>query len=109
MSAKDIHSILNRPIVTEKTTLQKEDCNQVVFTVRRDANKVEIRQAVEALLGVRVTAVNTMICRGKTKRLGSSTGRRPNWKKAIVTLAIGEEVEFFESFDDVDTLEETLE
>ena len=90
---KDIHSVLCRPLVTEKTTLQKEDSNQVVFRVRKDVNKIEIRQAVEKLLGVEVTAVNTMVYRGKTKRMGRRTGQRANWKKAVVTLAAGEEVE----------------
>lgn len=102
---KDIHSILRRPVVTEKTTVQKEDTNQVVFVVRMDSNKIEIRRAVESLLGVKVTAVNTLIGRGKTKRLGRSTGKRSNWKKAIVTLAPGEEVEFFESLDELDEAE----
>lgn len=105
MSAKDIHTILRRPLVTEKTTLQKEDNNQVVFRVRRDANKIEIRRAVEKLLGVKVTAVNTTVYRGKTKRMGRALGQRPNFKKAIVTLAPGEEVEFFEALDDLDELE----
>jgi len=99
---RDIHSILRRPVVTEKTTVQKEDCNQVVFLVRPDANKVEIRRAVEQLLGVQVTGVNTQIGRGKVKRLGRSLGKRANWKKAVVTLAPGEEVEFFESIDELD-------
>lgn len=105
MSGKDIHSILRRPIVTEKTTIQKEDENRVVFRVRIDANKVEIREAVERLLGVKVTAVNTAIVRGKVKRMGRRFGRRPNWKKAIVTLAPGEEVEFFEALDDLGELD----
>lgn len=102
MSGKDIHSILRRPIVTEKTTFQKEDDNQVVFRVRRDANKIEIRKAVEELLGVKVTSVNTSIVRGKVKRMGRNFGKRANWKKAVVTLAAGEEVEFFETLDDMD-------
>ena len=102
MSGKDIHSILRRPIVTEKTTFQKEDDNQVVFRVRRDANKIEIRKAVEELLGVKVTAVNTAVVRGKVKRMGRNFGKRANWKKAIVTLAPGEEVEFFETLDEMD-------
>jgi large subunit ribosomal protein L23 len=106
VSAKDIHSILRRPIVTEKTTIQKEDHNQVVFMVRRDANKVEIRDAVETLLGVGVTGVRTAVVRGKTKRLGRSIGRRPNWKKAVVTLAPGDDVEFFESLDDLEDFED---
>ncbi len=99
---KDICSILCRPLVTEKTTILKEDNNQVAFKVRLDANKIEIRQAVEELLKVKVTGVTTQIYRGKEKRLGRNTGRRPNWKKAIVTLAQGEEVEFFEALDNVE-------
>lgn len=101
----DIYGILRRPIVTEKTTVQKDDNNQVVFRVRRDANKIEIRKAVEKLLGVKVTSVNTSVNRGKTKRMGRNFGSRPNWKKAVVTLAAGEELEFFEElegFDDED-------
>lgn len=105
MSGKDIHSVLRRPMVTEKTTVQKEDDNQVVFRVRLDANKVEIREAVERLLGVKVSSVNTAIVRGKTKRMGRQLGKRPNWKKAIVTLAPGEEVEFFEALDDLGELD----
>jgi large subunit ribosomal protein L23 len=105
MSGKDIHTILRRPLVTEKTTIQKEDNNQVAFRVRMDANKIEIRQAVENLLGVEVTAVNTSITRGKSKRMGKSMGKRPNWKKAVVTLKPGEEVEFFEALDDLEELD----
>ena len=105
MSGKDIHTILRRPLVTEKTTIQKEDNNQVAFRVRMDANKIEIRQAVEKLLGVEVAAVNTSITRGKNKRMGKSMGKRPNWKKAVVTLKPGEEVEFFEALDDLEELD----
>lgn len=102
MKAKDLHSVLRRPLVTEKTTLLKEEANQVVFKVRRDANKNEIRQAAEKLLGVGVTAVNTMVYRGKMKRMGRHLGKRPNWKKAVVTLAPGEEVEFFETLEELE-------
>ena len=98
-TTKGLFSVLRRPLITEKTTIQKEDNNQVVFRVRRDSNKIEIRKAVEKLLGVKVTAVNTSVSRGKTKRLGQKTGRRPNWKKAVVTLAAGEDVEFFEELE----------
>jgi len=103
MKPKDIHSILRRPLITEKTTGQKEDNNQVVFMVRRDVNKIEVRRAVEKLLDAKVTAVNTQIYRGKRKRVGRSFGRRPNWKKAVVTLAPGQEVEFFEALEDLGT------
>lgn len=105
MSSKNMHSVLRRPMVTEKTTIQKEDDNQVVFRVRIDANKVQIREAVERLLEVKVTSVNTAIVRGKTKRMGRKFGKRPNWKKAVVTLAPGEDVEFFEALDDLDELD----
>ncbi|MBU0552705.1 50S ribosomal protein L23 [Myxococcota bacterium] len=106
MKAKDIHSILRRPMVTEKTTLQKEDNNQVVFMVRRDANKIEIRAAVETLLSVRVEEVNTLNVRGKSRRVGRYSGKRSNWKKAIVTLAAGEEVEFFGALEALEGMEE---
>ena len=98
-TTKGLYSVLRRPLITEKTTIQKEDNNQVVFRVRRDSNKIEIRKAVENLLGVKVTAVNTSVSRGKTKRLGQKMGRRPNWKKAVVTLAAGEDIEFFEELE----------
>lgn len=105
MSGKDIHSILRRPLVTEKTTFLKEDNNQVAFQVRKDANKIEIRKAVEKLLGVQVSSVNTLVNRGKSKRVGKSNGRRSNWKKAIVTLQPGEDVEFFDALEDLNELE----
>ena len=107
MSARDIYSVLSRPLVTEKTTIQKEDNNQISFRVRMNANKIEIRKAVERLLGVKVTSVNTLISRGKSRRMGRTIGRRPNWKKAIVTLAPGEEVEFFDVIENLDELENT--
>lgn len=93
MSHKDIHNIIRRPIVSEKSEDLRENFNQVTFEVRRDANKVEIRKAVETLLEAKVSSVNTMIVRGKSKRMGRFSGRRPNWKKAIVTLEEGETIE----------------
>lgn len=109
MSGNVLHGLLRRPIVTEKTTLQKEDANQVVFKVQRDANKIEIRRAVEKLLGVEVTAVNTAVYRGKIKRMGRHFGKRSNWKKAVVTLAPGQEVEFFEALDNLGEMDATEE
>lgn len=100
--SKDLHAVLRRPLVTEKTTALKDDMNQVAFVVRKDATKPEIRRAVEELLGAQVTAVNTMIYRGKPKRVGRNVGRRSNWKKAIVTLAPGEEVDFFGALDQLE-------
>lgn len=90
------YEILNRPLITEKSTIQKESTNQLTFEVDRRANKVEIRRAVERVFNVRVVGVQTMQMKGKVKRFGRILGKRRNWKKAIVTLAKGEHVEFFE-------------
>jgi large subunit ribosomal protein L23 len=90
------YDILKRPVTTEKSTIQKEARNQLTFEVDRRANKVEIRRAVEQIFSVRVMDVRTMQMKGKAKRFGRTLGTRRNWKKAIVTLAQGEHVEFFE-------------
>jgi len=90
------HEILRRPVITEKSTTQKEAYNQLTFEVDRRANKVEIRRAVEQVFNTKVVDVRTMQMKGKVKRFGRTLGRRRNWKKAIVTLAQGERVEFFE-------------
>lgn len=84
------------PVVTEKGTLVSEIGNQVVLRVHPQANKVEIRRAVEQLFGVKVEAVRTSRMLGKTRRVGRNVGRRPTWKKAYVTLAEGQSIEFFE-------------
>jgi large subunit ribosomal protein L23 len=103
--------IIKRPLLTEKGTHLKETggrpdvgadtdaesvSSQVLFEVVRDANKVEIRHAVEKLWKVNVLKVRTTVVRGKQKRLGRFMGRRSNWKKALVTLAPGQNIEFFE-------------
>ena len=93
---KDPRQILRRPLITEKSTLAKEEDNQLVFEVDPRANKVEIRQAVEQIFKVKVLKVRTINYQGKRKRLGRSMGRRRHWKKAYVTLAPGHSVEFFE-------------
>jgi len=93
---KDIRQVLARPLITEKGTLLKEMSNQVVLEVDPRANKVEIRQAVEALLKAKVLKVRTANFEGKKKRVGRIMGRHADWKKAYVTLAPGEKVEFFE-------------
>jgi large subunit ribosomal protein L23 len=90
------YGILKRPFITEKSTIQKEMMNQLTFEVDRNANKVEIRRAVEKIFGVKVVGVRTVRMQGKVKRYGRILGRRRHWKKAIVTLAQGEHVEFFE-------------
>src|SRR6478609_1054844 len=101
--------IIKRPLLTEKGTRLKDTGgqggeeldpttlkSQLLFEVARDANKVEIRAAVEKLWNVDVVAVRTSVVRGKEKRMGRFVGKRSNWKKAIVTIAAGQTVEFFE-------------
>ena len=88
-------NIIKRPLLTEKGTAMGEDGNKVLFEVHRDANKIEIRKAVEKIYNVKVKTVHTQIVRGKMKRQGRSMGKRPNWKRAIVTLAEGSSIDFF--------------
>jgi large subunit ribosomal protein L23 len=88
--------VIRRPIIlTEKATLLREKHNQVIFEVARDANKVQIRDAVQRLYKVNVTGVNTMLMRGKERRMGRGKGKMQNWKKAIVTLKEGDAIDFF--------------
>jgi large subunit ribosomal protein L23 len=93
---RDPRAILIRPLMTEKSMRDKEEHNTVAFRVRPDANKVEIRGAVETVFNVKVTAVRTAAYEGKLKRMGRFQGRRPAWKKAIVTLAPGHKIELVE-------------
>ena len=93
---KAYHHLIKGPIITEKTHALKEAGNKVTFRVAATANKIEIRKAVEELFKVKVLAVNTMQMMGKKKRLGKSEGVRPDWKKAIVTLAPGEKIPGYE-------------
>lgn len=89
--------IIKRPIVlTEKAAVLKEEGNQVIFEVDVKADKIQIREAVEKLFEVRVLSVNTLIQRGKVKRLGRKYYKRPNWKKAVVTLGEGDDIQFFD-------------
>ncbi|HDR16042.1 MAG TPA: 50S ribosomal protein L23 [Desulfobacteraceae bacterium] len=92
----DIYQIIREPRITEKSTVQKETSNQLTFKVHPAANKIEVRKAVEKLLKTRVVEVRTMNVRGKRRRMGKNLGKRPDWKKAVVRLAPGEKVEFFE-------------
>jgi large subunit ribosomal protein L23 len=85
-----------RPIMTEKTSAAYQDRQEYTFEVAPDANKTAIRAAIEKLFGVSVTSVQTMNCRGKTRRVGQSIGKRANWKKAIVTLKQGDTIDIFE-------------
>jgi large subunit ribosomal protein L23 len=88
--------VLVSPLITEKGTLVNETANQVVFRVRRDANKDEIRKAVEGFFKVKVEKVHTVNLLGKRRRTARGTGKRPDWKKAYVTLAEGQTIDFFE-------------
>jgi large subunit ribosomal protein L23 len=88
--------IIWRPLVTEKSTLAREERNEVAFAVDPRATKHEIRRAVEALFSVRVEDVRTAVMPRKTRRVGRHLGPRPRWKKAIVRLAEGQSIEFFE-------------
>jgi len=94
--SQNLYTVLKRPVVTERTTGLREENNQYAFEVARDANKVQIRQAVESIFGVRVTDVRTQIVRGKIKRVKRSFGKQPNWKKAFVTLHPEDQIELFE-------------
>jgi large subunit ribosomal protein L23 len=87
--------VIRRPLITEKTTVMREDGRTVVFEVAREANKIEIKQAVEKLLGSKVEEVRTANAHGKVKRQGRFQGRRPDWKKAYVKLQEGAKVPDF--------------
>ena len=90
------YEVIKGPLITEKATIQKEQNNQLTFEVDRKANRVEIRHAVERIFNVRVVKVRTVQMKGKVKRMGRSLGKRRDWKKAVVTLAEGHNIEFFE-------------
>jgi large subunit ribosomal protein L23 len=94
---KDLHRVISSPLITEKGTLVNEQGNQFVFRVRPDANKVDIRRAIEVLFKVKVEKVRTLNYMGKSRRVGRALGQRPRWKKAYVTLAQGQRIDFFES------------
>jgi large subunit ribosomal protein L23 len=87
--------VIRRPIITEKTTVIREDGRTLVFHVAKDANKIDIKRAVEELLGSKVESVRTSVAHGKIKRQGRFAGRRPDWKKAYVKLREGEKLPEF--------------
>ena len=91
-----VHQTIVRPIVTEQSSVAYQERGEYTFEVHPDATKPTIRQAIEQLFGVKVTRVWTSQMRGKTRRVGRSTGKRANWKKAIVTLREGDTIEIFE-------------
>jgi large subunit ribosomal protein L23 len=89
--------VIRRPLVTEKTTILREDGRTIVFQVATGANKIEIKQAIEKLLGSKVESIRTAMAHGKVKRQGRFSGRRSDWKKAYVRLKLGEKIpEFLE-------------
>ena len=90
------YDIIRGPLVTEKTTLQKELNNQVTFKVDKRANRVQIKDAVEKNFNTRVKQVRTVQVKGKIKQRGRILGKRKDWKKAIVTLMPGQRIDFFE-------------
>jgi large subunit ribosomal protein L23 len=87
--------VIRRPLITEKTTVLREDGLTLVFQVARDANKLDIKRAVESLLGSKVADVRTALAHGKMKRQGRYVGRRSDWKKAYVRLRDGEKLPEF--------------
>ena len=91
-----VHQIIQRPLVTEKSTLVREERNEVTFAVDPKASKHDVRRAVEELFSVRVEDVRTMRMPRKMRRVGRFIGARPQWKKAVVRLAEGQSIEFFE-------------
>ena len=89
--------VIRRPLITEKTTIQREDGRTIVFHVAADATKIEVKQAIETLLGSKVESVRTTLVHGKVKRQGRFAGRRSDWKKAYVRLREGQKMpEFLE-------------
>jgi large subunit ribosomal protein L23 len=87
--------VIRRPLITEKTTVIREDGRTLVFQVAKDANKIDIKRAVEQLLGSKVESVRTTLSHGKMKRQGKFAGRRSDWKKAYVKLREGEKLPEF--------------
>ena len=91
-----LHRTIVRPLITEKSSAAYQDRQEYTFEVHVDASKPQIRSAIEQLFGVKVVDVWTSNQRGKEKRMGKTVGKRPNWKKAIVTLREGDTIEIFE-------------
>jgi large subunit ribosomal protein L23 len=90
------YDLIKRPLITEKTNIQKESYNQITFEVDRNANRVEIKRAIQDIFNVKVASVKTIQVKGKTKQRGRIIGKRRDWKKAIVKLMPGERIDFFE-------------
>jgi len=93
---REARTVVRRALVTEKGTRLREGQNGFLFEVARDANKVQIKKAVESIFNVKVDTVRTLRVHGKPKRMGRYAGHRPDWKKAVVTLKKGQSIELFE-------------
>ena len=93
----NIYDVIKKPLITEKTTVEKDERNVIAFVVNGAANKIEIKAAVQQLFNAQVASVNTVNVAGKTKRTAKGMGKRSNWKKAYVTLKEGSNVDFFEA------------
>ena len=93
MNPERLYQIIKRPHISEKSALLGDSANQAVFQVATDANKAEIKQAVEQLFNVKVADVRTINMKGKSKRMGMRSGRRSDWKKAYVSLEQGHEID----------------
>jgi large subunit ribosomal protein L23 len=93
---KDYYSVLKKPLITEKSNLMKDELNQIAFEVDKRANKIEIKESIEKIFKVHVVKVHTLNIKGKKKRVGRSQGKKPDWKKAVITLKKGETIDFFE-------------
>lgn len=90
------YDVIRRPLMTEKSMKQKDNFHQFSFEIARDANRIEVRRAIEQIFNVKVAKVRTVQVKGKVKQRGRITGKRSDWKKAIVTLMPGERIPFFE-------------
>ena len=93
---KDHYSVLKKPLITEKSNLMKDELNQIAFEVDKRANKIEIKESIEKIFKVHVVKVQTLNIKGEKKRVGRSQGKKPDWKKAVITLKEGETIDFFE-------------
>lgn len=93
---RDARSVILKPLITEKGSRLREEGNKYIFSVLPDANKIEIKRAVQDIFDVKVRDVKTIVVRGKIKRMGAFEGKRPDWKKAVVTLEKGHSIDLFE-------------
>ena len=92
----DVYKVLEKPLITEKSTLMQEQGNRVMFRVKRSANKLQIKEAVQKIFNVTVLGVNTLNVKPKDRRFGRHVGKTKQWKKAIVLLKDGDKIDFFE-------------